>query len=71
MFYQVKRENLGDRVGFIAPASYKGHTVNSFVGGIIPIKVATNFTQEEWDRFCNGEYNTDDMIKFKMMGKFI
>lgn len=38
----------------------EGHTsfrnvVNGFIAGIIPVKIKTNLSQMQWDKFCNGE----------------
>lgn len=68
---EINIKDLGGKVGEIAPKGYKGHAVNGYIAGIIPVKIQTGLTQEEWDDFCDGKYSREDLIMFQMQGKFI
>lgn len=50
----LNRDKLKNKFGFIAPPDYKGNTVDAYIFGDIPIKIATDMTQEEFDRLCDG-----------------
>ena len=49
---EIRRDQLGLKVGEIAEAGYIGHVVFSYIAGVIPVKVKTKLSQEQWDKFC-------------------
>jgi hypothetical protein len=50
---QVKREQLKEKLGEIVSLDYKGKDfVIAYLGGVAPVKIKTNLTQEEFDRLC-------------------
>ncbi|WP_291566991.1 MULTISPECIES: hypothetical protein [unclassified Clostridium] len=51
----INRDKLNEKMGFIAPPDYKGNTITAYLFGEIPIKIATDMTQEEFNRLCDGE----------------
>lgn len=52
---QVPRKNLGTKIGSIADKNYKGHTVTAYAWGCIPVRIATDLTQEEFNKLLEEE----------------
>lgn len=51
----INRDKLNKKMGFIASPDYKGNAVTGYLFGNIPIKIATDMTQEEFDKLCDGK----------------
>ncbi|WP_189910866.1 hypothetical protein [Clostridium cochlearium] len=47
---QVPRKNLGTKIGSIVDKDYKGNTVVAYAYGVIPVRIATDMSQKEFDK---------------------
>lgn len=52
---QVQKEQLRGRIDArMVDKDYKGNTVTAYAWGCIPVRIATELTQEEFDKLLEG-----------------